>query len=126
MEANDTTLTAQAVFDKTVTHLRAQGCRAYDEKSGFCKYRGPNGTKCAFGVHITDEEYSPTMENKSAHGMIMGIWKDLFLSLQRFQPHVDLLEDLQQIHDYNNASKWEEMFRVIARKYYLEYSPPQN
>lgn len=72
----------------------------------FCRYRGPNGRKCAAGWRIPDEEYDPNMEgvNVSAIG------------LNDFE-----IELMQEAHDRAaNASlrygmDWEETLRANWR-----------
>lgn len=55
-----------------------------------CLYRGPKGTKCAVGLLISDEKYSPEMENMSL-SLLSG-----FLGLSE---HDNLLHALQDAHD---------------------------
>lgn len=45
----------QEAFDKAVKGIIDQGCRAVSEE-GSCVYRGNNGTACAVGQLITDEQ----------------------------------------------------------------------
>lgn len=54
---------AQEVFDKVVNHLATQKVQS---KADVCLYRGPYGTKCAFGIFIPDEVYSANLENHTA------------------------------------------------------------
>lgn len=46
----------QEIFDKVVSHLRAQKKQALGSNY-ICAYRGVDGTKCAAGCLITDEVY---------------------------------------------------------------------
>lgn len=84
-------MTAQEIFDTVARHLIAQGKQAVDE-SGYCKYRAPDGRRCAAGVLITDEEYVPNME-----GVMFGdsqvAWPP------RLLVHEKLVRDLQSAHD---------------------------
>lgn len=57
--------TLQEIFDITVQHLAKQKCQAIDIKD-MCMYRASNGKKCAYGIHIPDEEYRLEFENKSS------------------------------------------------------------
>lgn len=58
----------------TFEALQAQGKFAYqrynDGNGGTCVYRAPDGSKCAFGFHIPDEEYSTQMEGQKAHAVL--------------------------------------------------------
>lgn len=92
------TLTAQQIFDTVATHLLQQGRKAVirnSEKSESCRYRTPEGLKCAVGCLIEDEEYQPEMEGRGVHTLA-----GLGLLPSRLSPFVDLLKALQRIHDY--------------------------
>ena len=56
----------QKTFDTMVDHLYKQGGPAINDIGG-CLYRGPNGSKCAIGCLIPDEEYKDSMEGKSVN-----------------------------------------------------------
>lgn len=47
--------TPQEIVDTVIPLMVEQGCPSVHEE-GFCLYRGPNGTKCAAGFFLTDEE----------------------------------------------------------------------
>jgi hypothetical protein len=56
---------AQEIFDKVVAHLKQQrrpSIKIPDDIRSACAYRGDGGTKCAFGIFISDEAYDPNME----------------------------------------------------------------
>lgn len=82
--------TAQAIYDRIVTHLGKQKRRALDEDGLACVYRGPNGIMCAVGCELTDEEYKPSMEGHSVDGIDLP---------KRLAPHKGMLADLQNAHD---------------------------
>ena len=90
-------MTPQAIFNKVVKHLRKQGKRAgVGEAEDFqCLYRAPDGTKCAVGCLLKDDEYSPIMESKSV---------DCIQLPERLYPHSSLLVELQDLHD--GSSNW--------------------
>lgn len=87
----------QAAFDTMVRHLRKQG-RPSVEARGCCRYRGPDGTKCAIGALISDDAYSPRLEGRGgqdyliieAAGMEAG--DGLFLADCQFNLH-DCISD---------------------------------
>lgn len=94
-------MNAQEFFDTTVTVLRAQGGPSINEK-GVCLYRGPNGRKCAAGIHITDEEYDPTMDPLMLHKLLIQKDKDGQLWLpsgHALRLHSGLAGALQSAHD---------------------------
>ena len=113
-------MNAQEIFDTVVTHLRSMKERSgeYDLSGEFrCLYRGPNGSMCAVGVLLKDDEYSPYMENYSADNIPLP---------ERLKNHEYLLTDLQDIHD--KKRHWNEngfcgnhALKEIARNHSLEY-----
>ena len=107
-------MTTQEAFNTMVKHLRAQGVPSIDYRIG-CLYRGPNGLKCAVGCLISDEEYRPNMEMIKASvlirdGLISGLG----------EVNLDLLDDVQRLHDRSHPDQWEDGFRRIATDYKLE------
>lgn len=117
-------ITAQAIFDRVLNGLRLQGKASVLE--GNCMYRSPDGSKCAFGLLIKDEEYDPAMENCSAPLVLVK-----FPKLSYLQPHSQLLDALQFAHDSylagGDMAAWEEEMRDTAHRYKLTYtrSPEQ-
>ena len=130
MSVRKNSLTAQEIFDQVVNHLRKQGCKSRrlnpDWISGSdCLYRGPNGTKCAAGCLIRDEEYHPSMEGMSI-GWIIGFTQNSPFSLrERLGAHISLITSLQIIHDKHEVVYWEDRFESLAIKFSLKYSPPE-
>ena len=82
-------LTAQEVFDTVVNHFKTQKVPAVTGRR--CLYRTPDGLKCAAGILIKDEDYSPDMEGTD----FSGIASDL----PYLYDHVDLIQRLQDVHD---------------------------
>lgn len=109
----------QEAFNRIVTHLRKQGSRALDDTGG-CRYRTPEGKRCAVGVLLTDEMYLPSFEGT-------GIWGNnlLLATLKTFYPNIkpELLGTLQAIHDGEDPCIWETAFQQIADKYSLTMPP---
>ncbi len=89
----DPVLEAQSIFDSVCRHLSEQGGKSVDPTLG-CSYRGPNGTKCAVGFLLGDDEYSPSMEGKVAQ--LIGL-------PPRLQSHASMLASLQNAHDLNST-----------------------
>ena len=89
-------LTSQEVFDKVYNGLVEQGTFSVDMEKEECRYRSPNGYKCAAGMLIADEYYTPDIEGLGAqHGIVKGI-----LELSGVSPHdIGLVCDLQEVHD---------------------------
>lgn len=112
---------AQAILTKGVKHLRAQGCRAMStSRAGAfygCAYRGFNDTKCAAGVFIPDEAYSPNMEGCAIDSVLRKHCNAPWA--QALVPYVWLLRALQEIHDNIDPSCWEDSFRTLTERFDL-------
>lgn len=126
--------TAQETFDTVVNHLRQQGKRAVDPTlGGTCLYRAPDGSKCAVGILIKDEEYFPSME---LLGTVRHLLKNDFVLpplRKRLGEHLSLLIALQDIHDGARdltgqvlMNEWELRFQLLAEERKLVYTPPQT
>jgi hypothetical protein len=90
-------MTDQEIFDKVAQHLLAQGrpARAGDT----CRYRAPDGSKCAIGCLIEDDQYAPRMEGirlKSLADRYSGRLRNI---LNRTHGRRMFLVRLQIVHD---------------------------
>lgn len=71
--------------------LFEQNKLSYNEDLGQCEYRNSDGSKCAFGHLLRDDEYKPSME---------GYAVNLFGLPKRFEDHVEFLLSMQKtMHD---------------------------
>ena len=106
-------MTRQETFDTVARHLLAQGCRSVNGE-GNCQYRGTDGTKCAAGVLIPDEDYSPDMEGKLTcpHTLIGYFLAGLGYDLE-------LVVALQRVHDYWPVEEWRDGLHAVAKKHGL-------
>lgn len=110
----------QEIFDKIVTHLRAQGCRAVRE-TGDCAYLAPDGKRCAAGCLIPPEDYDPKFEGCSVYGSkIYG-----YLSKHYSDNDIFLIREMQDIHDGAAVDDWELRFKCIADVHGLNYHEPK-
>lgn len=102
-------MTNQEAFTTVVNHLRKQGCKAMVETG--CRYRTPNGQKCAIGILMPDELYQPTMEST-----MVGYLLTQYTLVREHLDHVDLalLEALQSVHDFDDVECWEQALQHIA------------
>jgi len=104
---------SQELFNRAYLAIIKQGRPARTE-SRMCFYRHRDGTKCAIGHLITDEEYLPEMEG-------YGVQK---LYDRGLRPHLDLLHDLQQAHDQSSPDNFIPEFKQrmasIARRHNLD------
>lgn len=81
-----------------------------------CAYRGDNGRKCAVGMVIPDEDYSPDME------LFVASKGKVYRYLVGEGYDVPFLIRLQHIHDIVPRSKWENEFEKVAEEYSLIYT----
>jgi hypothetical protein len=132
-------MTNQEAFDRVVTGLRKQGQRSANGL--ICRYRSSKGFRCSVGMLITDEFYDPAFENisiivrhaarpilKSGDPFYQEKVDRFFEMLKKALPGVslDLLEDLQNVHDTYNVEMWEGGFKIVALKYNLNMPPRIN
>ncbi len=117
--SDKTPQTPQEIFDFVATHLFTQGTAAVN-KSGACRYRGPDGTKCAVGALIPDDEYSVKMEGKSSLEVGrqgVSYHSPTLARLNEKDPGISyLLRRLQTVHD--SIERWastEAMREDLAR-----------
>ena len=114
----------QEIFDKVASHLITQGVQAKiitDQLLGHtsCVYRGPNGTMCAAGCLIPDEEYHMHFE-----GLPWGNLEDKIPSLASLPgSHHELIVSLQRLHDcddnWNTIDILKNALRDVASEYGL-------
>jgi hypothetical protein len=83
--------TRQTIFDRVVFHYRQQRTRCPPE--GQCFYRFAD-TMCFVGPLIDDAHYDPEME-----GYRIRELTKTFAMPKWFRDNLDLLEELQSIHD---------------------------
>jgi hypothetical protein len=105
----------QEIFNLVYTKLAAQGCPSVDDK-GMCRYRGPNGTKCAAGYLISEENYSPDLEGLRVDNL--AVWEAVNLPYE----HFDLICALQSAHDHFmtiSFEEWKAKMRRIAAQFKL-------
>lgn len=136
----------QEVFDFVVNHLRAQGKRCSNEIYA-CSYRGYNdndeqGKKlaCAIGCLIPDSLYCTWMEGGGVTNLIERLRnhiKELEISpplagspqkeyerlVSFLLKNYRMLVSLQGIHDMNEPSDWEKVFKATASGFNVNYRP---
>lgn len=107
----------QATFEKVARHLFAQGKQSKEpgpDWTSVCLYRGPEETSCAVGCLIPDELYSPDMEYKSVTHIANGLKQ-----LPEFSDML-LLNDLQEIHDWDENWKNSDTLQKALIKFGVE------
>lgn len=115
-------MTEQTAFNIVKNHLLTQMTKSMG-KNNFgdtqCLYRGPNGTKCAIGALITDEEYK-RIEDKEFQSY--GVYVLFSLQLESLKElDSDFLGELQIIHDEYEVTSWKNQLEIFAEKYNLQY-----
>lgn len=96
----------QVLFDIVAKHLLKQNERSENEDSE-CLYRGPRGLKCAAGCLIPDDSYHESMEHISWHALI-------YSKHPVPKQHVNLISELQVIHDTQRPLRWIVELRKLA------------
>lgn len=110
-------LTLQEIFDKSAVHLLTQGERSTSEAAvegggNGCAYRGENGRMCAVGVLIPDDKYDPAIEGDGVYGISeviekCGIIENRHRTLDTEDgKRLDLMSELQKIHDGTDPVMW--------------------
>ncbi len=127
---------SQSAFNTIVTHLRKQGERCNDP-GGMCLYRGEDGLQCAVGCLIPDDVYSEMMEGAGTITTLMGLrdapsWDEEYDSYPLVYPELanlfadvdlQLLHDMQAIHDNKAPDEWEYHFARVSDAYGLSLPP---
>ena len=107
-------MSAQEVFDIVAVHLLRQGQKSTvlvpcPVRGTICAYRGYNGTRCAAGILIRNDEYREGMEGNSWFAVVTA-WPDLAARIG----NPALVIDLQVLHDTTNPEEWNGGLRSIA------------
>jgi hypothetical protein len=130
-------LSKQEVFTKVSTHLLAQGYRA-ENTHGDCVYLADNGAQCAVGCLIVYGAYNPIFEGVSTRDLDKVFAANT--RLEGYDPNdiprkwalkqallasgvdvtdpstVDMLADLQTLHDSQDPSDWPLDLPQIAKE----------
>lgn len=111
--------TEQEVFNQIATGLMEQGKKSL--VNGRCCYRSDDGSKCAAGMLIADDEYKPVFDKRGTRGeMISSDWEEIVLKGYAPKVHSDLITQLQSIHDSFEPSEWKERLQDYARIWRLK------
>jgi hypothetical protein len=104
--------TEQQVFDVVVEHLMTQGAVSWSCEFNGCVYRSADGKKCAIGCLIPDSKYSPSLEGLPSTGP--EVLEALKETVQISPKIVNLLMELQRIHDNIAPSGWSHKLLVLG------------
>lgn len=118
-------MTAQEVFDKVIKGLIEQGQKSFSQHKCFYRLETDNGClKCAVGLLIPDDEYDEKMETK----VVAAIYEFDSLSEETrelLETHLDLLGDMQYIHDFREVEEWPISFKNLANQLDLDWKFPK-
>lgn len=127
----------QDIFNRSVKGLASQNFKQSVTVTGSCKYRGPDGLKCAIGHLVTDEQIAQAAQKATEYdnetyntGVDYTQTNEGFSARQfigiEFDPVVgsQFLEDLQSAHDMSDTySPMKERLIDFAHDYSLELPP---
>lgn len=112
----------QAVFNQVRDHLLAQGVRSEDPKTGQCRYRGPDGLKCAIGAIVSDAHYDEQMDlgNLSAcsRTVLDAVGDSIACYVEDWEAR--FLRELQEIHDDDDPATWRYTLDRFAQSWGLQ------
>lgn len=126
----------QDIFDECTVHLTGMDGPSLDQDGDACVYRGKdedcefNGQKCAVGLFIADEHYSPDLEGQGISGgqavadAVAASWGQDDLTVDQ----ISLLADLQDAHDHGTRGRVWSNFIIasldkVATKHHLRFDP---
>ena len=121
MEGKGTFLAIEDIFERVRTHLLAQHCRSEDA-DGEPRYRGLDNRRCGVGILINDACYSADIERLGVSLLRVPGDDALARALRCSGVNVDddrvveLLIDLQDIHDLAAIDTWPAAFEDIRRR----------
>jgi hypothetical protein len=133
-------MTRREIFETVKNHLLTQGKKAWvfqddPDQPGPCLYRTDDGLRCAVGCLIPDELYDPRMEGVGIDCLgtdwSLPMWRDgryersrtaapllrtaleSRLGREVATKDLELLRELQVIHDEHERSVWEKKLREV-------------
>ena len=105
MKTLDELKTDRDVFEFIRNHLLTQGERSIMEDEATCAYLGTDGKKCAVGALIREDIYHSSIEEKPVnHSLVRSA---VTKSVPNWIINLELLGELQSIHDNANEYDWE-------------------
>lgn len=125
--------TKQEAFDIVLNGLRAQGAPSIEPyeigSSVTCRYRGPNGLKCAAGHLLKDEYY----DEEVMEGKISACIDPNLFGMRDTNGSYKLIRAMQNAHDdsadiscnfknKNWLTEFEAKMQNVAKKYKLKYT----
>lgn len=114
-------MTNQEMFNKVYQHFIVENNGpSYDASIDACCYRGPNGAKCAAGLFIPDDRYSPRMERQDIKDVVRGFdLSDIF-------EDINFVVELQHWHDFYLADSGRRMEEGLLKRMLLVIAARSN
>ena len=111
-------LTKTEIINKAFDGIIKQGRKSLASYSDTrCLYRGVEGTKCAVGQLIPDELYDGDMEEIAITEEGSALWKALEGVGCNYDSHMDLLKNIQKVHDLKTVAEWPEYKEFYLKKH---------
>jgi hypothetical protein len=112
------TLAMREVFDRVKTHLLTQNARSH--VGARCLYRGPGKLKCAVGILIKDEHFNDEFNSEPVDDRrVLEALRASGINVDD-ERLVELLIDLQTLHDKCSLTFWKEELKNIEKEYFAE------
>ncbi len=117
---------AQTLFDTVARKLIKQGHPSVDMDTGFCLYRGPNGSACGIGLLIESDAKASKFDRDG----LLGADPDVLAAAQIDPSLGHLAQHLQVAHDASGdahkealsgtwLASWKQRMRHVAEDYQL-------
>jgi hypothetical protein len=106
----------QEMFDKVALHLMTQKKRAINNE-GLCQYLTEDGCQCAAGCLIPPDQYYPKMEGIAAYEL--SFFVNLGEASDGCAKFLDVLGDLQELHDHTPVCDWKPELQKLVLKHQL-------
>ena len=125
----------QDIFDEAAAHLMGMKGPSLDADGDACVYRGKdddcefNGQKCAVGLFIADQHYSPDLEGSGMSNQLVAESVAKSWDQDVLRPdQLLLLHDLQTAHDETSRGlEWPNSIVAaldgVATKHHLRFDP---
>lgn len=117
LDPNAGTPSAQQVFDAVVRHAAQMPEKSYDDEADTCLYRNVTSkgeNACFVGALLTDAEAARVDPDKGEEPWDVKDLNDNGLLPAHLQPHVDLLMELQHVHDFSEKWDWRRRLARVA------------
>jgi hypothetical protein len=114
-------MTDREIFDEVKNHLLKQRANSAGLGLGGCRYRS-GGLKCAIGCLISDVHYDEKMEGFNLHNRVPRKAVADSLGINDDDLPIDMLLDLQKLHDEYCPEDWADKLDRIEVCYFGQSS----